>query len=92
MRNDTGMLWENFFVSERVKRNEYTRSFSKIYFWRTTQQQEIDFVEERDGMFEAFEMKWNPKKANAKIPAIFESTYQMKSFNVVTPENYLEFV
>ena len=92
MRNDMGMLWENFFVSERVKRNEYTRSFSKIYFWRTTQQQEIDFVEERDGMFEAFEMKWNPKKANAKIPAIFESTYQMKSFNVVTPENYLEFV
>ena len=92
MRNDMGMLWENFFVSERVKRNEYTRSFSKVYFWRTTQQQEIDFVEERDGMFEAFEIKWNPKKANAKIPAIFESTYQLKSFNVVTPENYLEFV
>lgn len=92
MRNDMGMLWENFFVSERVKRNEYTRSFSKVYFWRTTQQQEIDFVEERDGMFEAFEMKWNPKKANAKIPAIFETTYQLKSFNVVTPENYLEFV
>lgn len=92
MRNDMGMLWENFFISERVKRNEYTRSFSKIYFWRTTQQQEIDFVEERDGMFEAFEMKWNPKKANAKIPAIFETTYQLKSFNVVTPENYLEFV
>lgn len=92
MRNDMGMLWENFFVSERVKRNEYTRSFSKVYFWRTTQQQEIDFVEERDGMFEAFEIKWNPKKANAKIPAIFETTYQLKSFNVVTPENYLEFV
>ena len=57
-----------------------------------TDKEIIDYVEEKDGAFSIFEMKWNPKKANAKIPAIFESTYQLKSFNVVTPENYLEFV
>ncbi len=92
LRDDMGALWENFFISERIKRNEYTRHYAKIYFWRSTQQQEIDFVEESDGEFTTFEMKWNPKKSNAKLPKIFEETYPVKSFNVVTPENYIEFL
>ena len=92
LRDDMGALWENFFISERIKRNEYTRHFDKIYFWRSTQQQEIDFVEESDGEFTTFEMKWNPKKSNAKLPKIFEETYPVKSFNVVSPENYMEFL
>lgn len=92
LRDDMGALWENFFISERIKRNEYTRHFAKVYFWRSTQQQEIDFVEESDGEFTTFEMKWNPKKSNAKLPKIFEETYPVKSFNVVTPENYMEFL
>src|SRR5574344_300991 len=64
LRQDVGALWENFFISERIKYNHYHRNFANYYFWRTTQQQEIDFIEESDGLFTAFEMKWNPKKHN----------------------------
>jgi len=90
LRTDMGALWENFFISERVKFNHYRGSYAKIYFWRTTQQQEIDYLEEEDGQFRAFEMKWNPKKSGAKIPAVFNETYPVKEFSVVTPENWIE--
>lgn len=92
LRQDVGALWENFFISERLKANQYNSVFAKSYFWRTTQQQEIDYIEERDGEFYAFEMKWNPKKANANIPATFRNTYPLKDFAIITPENYINWV
>ena len=61
MRNDMGALWENFFISERIKYNHYNRNHCNIYFWRTNSQQEIDYIEESDGALTAFEMKWNHK-------------------------------
>lgn len=90
MRNDVGALWENFFISERLKFNHYRRSQSAMYFWRTKSQQEIDLVEETNGKMRAFEMKWNVKKANVKCPAAFCETYEVESYAVVTPQNYIE--
>ena len=92
MRNDVGALWENFFISERVKSNEYVGRYVKSYFWRTTQQQEIDYIEEFDGEFAVFEMKWNPRKNIASFPASFLRTYPVGQTAIVTPENYLEWV
>lgn len=92
LRQDTGALWENFFISERLKANHYAGRFAKSYFWRTTRQQEIDYIEESDGKFTVFEMKWNPKKAQTSFPDIFLKNYPMEETAVVTPENYLEFV
>ena len=92
LRNDSGALWENFFISERIKHNHYSRSYIKSYFWRTTQQQEIDYIEERDGQFSVFELKWNPRKANAVIPSSFRSAYSVVSETVITPDNYLEYL
>ena len=92
IHQDTGALWENFFVSERMKYNHYTGRYVSAYFWRTTQQQEIDYVEEIDGQMTAFEMKWNPKKANAAIPSTFLQAYPIKETVVVTPENYLSYL
>ena len=92
MRNDVGALWENFFISERVKSNEYVGRYVKSYFWRTTQQQEIDYIEEFDGKFAVFEMKWNPRKNIASFPASFLRTYPIAQSVVVTPENYLEWL
>ena len=92
LRNDVGALWENFFISERMKANHYKGRYSKSYFWRTTQQQEIDYIEEEDGTFTAFEMKWNPKKASTDLPSLFANTYSLQTSVVVTPENYLEWV
>lgn len=92
MRNDMGALWENFFISERIKHNHYRHRFCNIYFWRTKGQQEIDYIEEADGVFNVFEMKWNAGKSKAGIPKSFLEAYPVASTAVVTPENYLEFL
>ncbi|MBD5583629.1 MAG: ATP-binding protein [Clostridia bacterium] len=92
LRNDMGALWENFFIMERIKRNNYQQRYVNYYFWRTTNQQEIDLIEECEGEFSIFEMKWNPAKASAKFPQVFIDTYKPKETIVVTPENYLEYV
>lgn len=92
MRNDVEALWENFFISERIKANEYEGRYAKSYFWRTTQQQEIDYIEESDGQFAVFEMKWNPRKKTTPLPAAFLKIYPVAQEAVVTPENYLEWL
>lgn len=92
LRQDVGALWENFFITERIKYNRYHGNFVNYYFWRTTQQQEIDFIEEQDGKFTAFEMKWNPRKSNITIPKTFKEAYSIKDAVVVTPDNYLEWI
>lgn len=91
LRNDTGALWENFFVSERIKRNQYKRNFAKIFFWRTTQQQEIDLIEEADGQFTAFEIKWNENRKR-NFPASFLASYPVKETVIITPKNYLDYL
>lgn len=90
MRQDMGALWENFFISERMKHNHYKGRRVKSYFWRTTAMQEIDYIEEENGTFVAFEMKWNPKKRNSAIPKPFTDNYVVTAKTVVTPENYIE--
>ena len=92
LRQDAGALWENLFISERIKANQYAGRYVNSYFWRTNQQQEIDYIEEADGQFSLFEMKWNPKKANTQFPASFLSTYVVREQAIVTPENWMECV
>lgn len=92
LRQDAGALWENFIISERIKRNHYLGRYVNSYFWRTTQQQEIDYVEECDGHFSIFEMKWNPRRANTQFPSSFLTAYDVKEKAVVTPENWIEWV
>lgn len=88
-RSDVGALWENFFIMERMKYNHYADRAVKSYFWRTTDKQEIDYVEESNGELHLFEMKWNAKRQNTKFPNLFVNTYQPAHTDVVTPENYL---
>lgn len=92
LRQDAGALWENFIISERIKRNHYSGRYVNNYFWRTTQQQEIDYVEECDGQFSIFEMKWNPRRANTQFPSSFLTAYDVKEKAAVTPENWIEWV
>lgn len=92
MRNDMGALWENFFISERLKYNAYTQHYCNTYFWRTKSQQEIDYIEESDGGMTIFEMKWNPKKGRTPFPDAFLQSYPVKDSVVVTPENYLDYL
>ena len=90
LRNDTGALWENLMISERRKVNEYNRQFCNTYFWRTTSQLEIDYLEEADGVLHAFEFKWRPPSKTA-IPETFLSAYPGSDFKVVTKDNFWEF-
>lgn len=90
LRNDMGALWENFFIAERMKHNHYRGYYCNRYFWRTTLQQEIDLVEERDGVMTAFEMKWNPTK-KVLFPKSFMEAYNVAETITVTPYNYLEY-
>lgn len=89
LRIDKGALWENFLVSERRKQNLYKDTFSKMYFWRTKQQQEIDFVEEVNGKIFAYEFKWKNKKT--KFPQRFIETYNAKGV-VIDKDNFRDFV
>lgn len=91
LRNDMGALWENFLISERIKRNIYSESYAQLYFWRTHAQQEIDLIEEKDGQLTAYEFKWNAR-AKAHIPTAFKTAYPSSSFDVITPDHYREFL
>lgn len=90
-RTDIGALWENFLVSERLKIRHYKTQHGKAYFWRTKSQQEIDYVEERDGQFRAWEFKWNPR-AKTKFPSSFSAAYSPVSQEVITPDNFMDFL
>jgi MFS family permease len=92
LRNDTGELWENFLISERMKYLHYQSKWANTYFWRTHAKQEIDYIEERDGKLFAFEFKWNDKKAKAKIPRTFTSSYPDSETKIISRNNYEEFL
>jgi predicted AAA+ superfamily ATPase len=85
-RQDIGALWENYIISERRKKLEYDLLWRNSWFWRTTEQKEIDYIEEGDGQIYAFEFKWNPS-ANYKTPKQFLGNYPGSTFSVITPDN-----
>jgi len=91
MRTDKGALWENFIVSERIKFLSYNQFYGNFYFWRTFRQQEIDFVEEQDGMFSAYEFKLNSKK-KARFSRTFTEAYPVKELKTISPGNIEEFL
>lgn len=90
-RNDLGALWENFIFIERLKYRSYTPLLANVYFWRTYQQQEIDLVEEHSGKLFGYEFKWSAGRS-VRAPSLWGETYPDSEFQVVHPENYLEFV
>lgn len=90
LRDDIGQLWENYVITERIKKQEYGESRSNNYFWRTYDQKEIDWVEERAGKLFGYEIKW--KSIKAKPPSDWLKTYKEAVFEVVDKDNYLKFI
>lgn len=90
-RSDAGLLWENFFIAERMKHLHYNKMYANRYFWRTTQQQEVDYLEESDGKLSAFEIKWNPHKRK-HFPLTFTKNYPEAMCHIVTPDNFWKHV
>lgn len=91
LRQDIGSLWENFLVTERQKINHYTGRSVNAFFWRTHQQQEIDYLEERGGRLYAYEFTWNPGKKK-RIPNAFTKTYPNSEASIITKENFSSFI
>ncbi len=90
-RNDIGQLWENFVVVERLKNRAFFPMVANTYFWRTYDQQEIDFVEERSGKLFGYECKWSTRKIPS-APKSWQSAYPEAQFTVITPENFFDFI
>lgn len=91
LRNDTGALWENYLISERMKCNAYNAFYGKSYFWRTKQQQEVDYIEDYDGVLHAYEFKWSNTK-QPRLTETFTNGYPDHTFSMVNPDNYQDFV
>lgn len=91
MRNDVGALWENLMMIERKKRNAYSANYATQYFWRTQRQQEIDMLEEKNGVITAYEFKWKAGK-QASLPQVFRDAYPNTTLTTITPDNYQQFV
>ena len=91
LRNDIGELWENYLLSERIKHQQYNGMVVNNYFWRTYQQQEIDWVEERGGEIFAYELKWKTDK-KVKIPSAWKEAYPDSKFEVMSSDNYLDWI
>jgi hypothetical protein len=90
IRNDVGMLWENYIVVEMLKRQEYLGAHSNNYFWRTYDKKEIDFIEERNGILSGYEIKWQQKIV--KPPLDWTKAYPNAQFHVINNENYNEYI
>ena len=90
-RTDVGALWENYLAAERVKFQNYTQKTVYNFFWRTYDQQELDWLEEENGKLSGFEFKWNENR-KAKIPTAFAKAYPEAGFEVINKQNYLDFI
>lgn len=90
-RSDIGQLWENYLISERMKRNNFRQHYCNTYFWRNHNQQEIDYLEEYGGKIYAYEFKWNIKR-KVSVPGSFVEAYPGNEWSVINVDNYLDFL
>ena len=91
LRNDIGALWENFIVSERMKANAYNMNWVNSYFWRTTDQAEIDYLEEQNEHLRCIECKWKYDK-KLRLASSFQTAYPNHSIEIITKENFIPFI
>ena len=93
LRNDTGILWENFLISERIKYNFNNFLNINAYFWRTHQKEGIDYIEEKTGNIQAYEFKWKNKNSlKSKPPKAFSDKYNKYYFETIDKKTYQNFL
>jgi hypothetical protein len=90
LRSDVGGLWENFAIAERMKWNHNQSLFPNTYFWRSHQKQEIDYIEDLNGILRGYEIKW--RETRYKVPAGFKAAYPDCPVSLINRENMTGFV
>ena len=78
-------------LRKRMKYQRYHRILVNNYFWRTYDQQEIDWVEDRGGTLHGYEFKWSPKK-NPKVPGAWAKQYPSATYEIINPDNYSDWI
>ncbi len=91
LRQDVGHLWENWFISERLKYLHTKEKYVSRFFWRTLAQQEVDYIEDGNSKLTAFECKWNIK-TKSNVSRAFTNAYPSAETHIVHPENAEEFL
>ena len=91
LRNDMGLLWENYLIAERIKRNAYAGKNVQYYFWRNYNQQEVDLIEFENGQISAYEFKYSPTK-KVKAPPAFSTAYPGAAFTTISKDNYFDWI
>lgn len=91
LRNDVGNLFENFVINEMRKQNEYKQIYANFYFWRTTDQKEIDLIIEKNNTLATYEIKWKATK-KVKLTKSFSNIYSNYTFEVINKDNFFEFI
>jgi len=89
-RDDVGKLWENFLITERMKKQGYAQKIYSHYFWRLTSGAELDLVEETEGEIFGFEFKYGNKRD--KVPSGWVKAYPKSKYQCINKENYLDFI
>jgi len=91
LRTDVGALWENFCILERMKLLQSRKQFYNQYFWRSSTQKEIDYIEEYDGILHTFEFKWSTRK-HPEQPKLFAESYPQSTYDIINRENYWKYL
>lgn len=91
LRMDVGELWENYLAAERLKFQSYTQMRCNNYFWRTYDQQELDWVEEEGDQLRSYEFKYSLNKT-PKAPTAWSKAYPQAHFEVIHSGNYLDWI
>ncbi|MFH0840491.1 MAG: ATP-binding protein [bacterium] len=92
LRSDVGVMFENFFIIEKIKEAANNNRGANFYFWRTYDQQEIDLIEESGGQLVGYECKWSTRKDKIKEPRDWSKNYDQAKFKIVNPENFIDYL
>ncbi len=91
LRQDKGHLFENFMVNELMKQNQYQQIYANFYFWRNTDQKEIDLIIAKNNKLTAIEFKWNSHK-KVNLTKSFSNLYPNHEFFVINKDNFFEYL
>lgn len=86
IRSDSGAIFENFAVSEMIKKEANKPQKASFYFWRTYEQKEVDLISEKNGLITAYEMKLHKLKSTSNFEA-FKKLYPNSKTKLITSEN-----
>lgn len=90
-RPDTGGLWENFVMAERLKRAGNAGRTVAMHFWRTHDGQEIDIVEKESDILHPYEVKWQ-KPRSQRTPPKWKVAHSDAPVEIIHRGNFLDFL